>query len=106
MTGGGGNDTFAFLQPSGPSVVGDFNNTTEHDHIAVSANGFGGGLAPGMDVTFETSSDNVFSGFSQFHFDTGNQTLYYSADGTDGAAIAVVSVQSGVMLNQHDILVV
>ncbi|WP_051462652.1 VCBS domain-containing protein [Bradyrhizobium sp. URHA0013] len=106
MTGGGGNDTFAFLQPSGPSVVSDFNNITEHDHIAVSANGFGGGLAAGVDVTFETSGDNVFSGFSQFHFDTGNQTLYYSADGTDGAAIAVVSVQSGVMLNQHDILVV
>jgi len=48
----------------------------------------------------------VFSGFSQFHFDTGNQTLYYSADGTQGAAVAVVSVQSGVLLNQHDILVV
>ncbi|MDH2344395.1 VCBS domain-containing protein [Bradyrhizobium sp. SSUT77] len=107
MSGGGGNDTFAFLQqPTGLSVVGDFNNTTEHDHIAVSASGFGGGLAAGMDVTFETSGDNAFSGFSQFHFDTGNQTLYYSADGTQGAAVAVVSVQSGVLLNQHDILVV
>lgn len=106
MTGGGGNDTFAFLQPSGPSTIGDFNNSTEHDHIAVSASGFGGGLTAGMDVTFETSGDDVFSGFSQFHFDTGNQTLYYSADGTQGAAVAVVSVQNGVLLNQHDILVV
>ncbi|MGT2501617.1 hypothetical protein ACVOMS_13670 [Bradyrhizobium guangxiense] len=59
-----------------------------------------------MDVTFETSSDDAFSGFSQFHFDTGNQTLYYSADGTQGAAVALVSVQNGVLLNQHDILVV
>ena len=106
MTGGGGNDTFAFLQPSGPSTIGDFNNTTEQDRIAVSASGFGGGLTAGMDVTFETSGDDVFSGFSQFHFDTGNQTLYYSADGTQGAAVALVSVQNGVLLNQHDILVV
>jgi VCBS repeat-containing protein len=106
MTGGGGNDTFAFLQPSGPSAIGDFNNTTEQDRIAVAASGFGGGLAAGTDVTFETSSDHVFSGFSQFHFDTGNQTLYYSADGTQGAAVALVSVQNGVLLNQHDILVV
>ncbi|MGX1324351.1 VCBS repeat-containing protein [Bradyrhizobium sp. USDA 377] len=106
MTGGGGNDTFAFLQPSGPSAIGDFNNTTEHDRIAVSASGFGGGLTPGMDVTFETSGDNVFSGLSQFHFDTGNQTLYYSADGTQGAAIALATVQNGVLLSQHDILVV
>ena len=106
MTGGGGNDTFAFLQPSGPSAIGDFNNSTEQDRIAVSASGFGGGLAAGMDVTFETSGDDVFSGFSQFHFDTANQTLYYSADGTQGAAVALVSVQNGVLLNQHDILVV
>lgn len=106
MTGGGGNDTFAFLQPSGPSTIGDFNNTTEQDRIAVSASGFGGGLTAGMDVTFETSGDDMFSGFSQFHFDTANQTLYYSADGTQGAAVALVSVQNGVLLNQHDILVV
>lgn len=106
MTGGGGNDTFAFLQPSGQSTIGDFNNTTEQDHIAVSGSGFGGGLTAGMDVTFETSGDDVFSGFSQFHFDTANQTLYYSADGTQGAAVALISVQNGVLLNQHDILVV
>lgn len=106
MTGGAGNDTFAFLQPSGPSAVGDFNNTSEHDRIAVSASGFGGGLTAGMDVTFDTSGDDVFPGFSQFHFDTSNQTLYYSADGTQGAAVSVVSVQNGVLLNQHDILVV
>lgn len=106
MTGGAGNDTFAFLQPSGPSAVGDFNNTSQNDRIAVSASGFGGGLTAGMDVTFETSGDDVFSGFSQFHFDTGNQTLYYSADATQGAAVSLVSVQNGVLLNQHDILVV
>ncbi|MBR1167363.1 beta strand repeat-containing protein [Bradyrhizobium liaoningense] len=106
MTGGSGDDSFAFLQPSGPSTVGDFNNTTEHDRIAVSASGFGGGLTAGMDVTFEASGDDVFSGSSQFHFDTASQTLYFSADGTQGAAVALVTLQSGVLLNQHDILVV
>jgi VCBS repeat-containing protein len=110
MTGGSGNDTFAFLQTTdGPGIITDFNNTTEHDHIAISASGFGGGLTAGMDVTplFETSADNQFSGGGpEFHFDTGNQTLYYSADGTTASAIMVASVQAGVVLNPHDLLIV
>jgi VCBS repeat-containing protein len=110
MTGGGGNDTFAFLQTTdGPGIITDFNNTAQHDHIAISASGFGGGLTAGMDVTstFETSGDDQFSGFgAQFHFDSGNQTLYYSVDGTQASAITVASVQAGVVLNPHDLLVV
>jgi VCBS repeat-containing protein len=109
MTGGSGNDTFAFLHTTdGPGIITDFNNTTEHDHIAISASGFGGGLTANMDVTstFETSSDDQFSGSAQFHFDTGNQTLYYSSDGTQAAAITVTQVQAGVMLNPHDLLIV
>jgi len=110
MTGGSGNDTFAFLQTTdGPGTITDFNNTTEHDHIAISANGFGGGLTAGMDVTplFETSGDDQFSGFgAEFHFDTANQTLYYSADGTQASAITVATVQAGVVLNPHDLLIV
>lgn len=109
MTGGGGNDVFAFLQsPTGPGQLTDFNNTTETDRIAISASSFGGGLTAGMDVTsiFETSADNTFSGAAEFHFDTGNQTLYFSADGTQGSAVAVVVVQPGAMINPHDILLV
>jgi Ca2+-binding RTX toxin-like protein len=110
MTGGGGNDTFAFLHTTdGPGIITDFNNTTQHDHIAVSASGFGGGLTPGMDVssTFETSGDDQFSGFgSQFHFDTSNETLYFSADGSQANAHAITSVQAGVVLDPHDILIV
>jgi VCBS repeat-containing protein len=110
MTGGSGNDTFAFLQTTdGPGTITDFNNTTEHDHIAVSANGFGGGLTVGMDVTslFETSGDDQFSGFGpEFHFDSANQTLYFSADGTQASAITVATVQTGVTINPHDILIV
>ena len=62
-----------------------------------------------MDVTslFETSGDDQFSGFgAEFHFDTGNQTLYYSADGTTASAIMVASLQAGATLNPHDLLIV
>lgn len=109
MTGGGGDDIFAFqLPPANPSQITDFNNTTEHDRIAISASGFGGGLTASMDVTstFETSADNSFSGAAEFHFDTGNQTLYFSADGSQASAIAVVAVQAGAVINPHDILIV
>jgi VCBS repeat-containing protein len=110
LTGGTGNDTFAFQsQPTGTNVITDFNNTAEQDHIAVSANSFGGGLTPGMDVSsiFETSGDDQFSGSGAvFHFDTANETLYFSADGTQASAITLVQVQAGVTINPHDLLIV
>lgn len=109
MTGGGGDDVFAFVvPPANPGLITDFNNTTAHDRIAISASSFGGGLTAGMDVTstFESSADNTFSGAAEFHFDTGNQTLYFSADGTQGSAVAVVVVQAGAVINPHDILLV
>jgi VCBS repeat-containing protein len=110
LTGGSGNDTFAFqTQPTGTNVITDFNNTTQQDHIAIGANSFGGGLVAGQDVSslFETSGDDQFSGFgAEFHFDTANQTLYFSSDGTQASAITVVQVQAGVILNPHDLLIV
>ena len=110
MTGGSGNDSFAFLQTTdGPGIITDFNNLTEHDHIAISASGFGGGLAAGMDVTsvFETSGDDQFSGSGAvFHFDSANQTLYFSADGTQASAMTVATVQAGATINPHDLLIV
>ena len=110
LTGGSGNDTFAFQsQPTGANVITDFNNTSETDLIAVSANSFGGGLTPGMDVSsiFEASGDDQFSGSGAvFHFDTANETLYFSADGTQASAITLVQVQAGVTINPHDLLIV
>jgi hypothetical protein len=110
LTGGTGNDTFAFQsQPTGTNVITDFNNTSETDHIAVSANSFGGGLTAGQDVTsvFETSGDDQFSGSGAvFHFDTANETLYFSADGTQASATTLVQVQAGVTLHAHDLLIV
>jgi VCBS repeat-containing protein len=110
LTGGSGNDTFAFqTQPTGTNVITDFNNTTAQDLIAIGANSFGGGLVAGQDVSsiFETSGDDQFSGSgAEFHFDTANQTLYFSNDGTQASAITVVQVQAGVLLNPHDLLIV
>lgn len=110
LTGGSGNDIFAFEQvPSSPATITDFNNTTEQDQIAISASGFGGGLTPGVDLStlFETSADNQFSGLgSLFHFDTANQTLYYSADGTTGSEAAVVELQAGPTLQANNLLIV
>ena len=101
MTGGSGNDSFAFLQTTdGPGTITDFNNTTEHDHIAISASGFGGGLTAGMDVTpvFETSGDNQFSGFgAEFHFDTGKPDAVLQRGRNQASAITVATVQAGVI---------
>jgi VCBS repeat-containing protein len=110
LTGGSGNDNFAFLQPSnGLGTITDFNNTSQHDHIVVSANGYGGGLSANMDVStvFETSGDDQYSGSGAvFHFDTANETLYFSADGTQASAIALAQVQAGVTINPHDLIIV
>jgi VCBS repeat-containing protein len=110
MTGGSGNDNFAFLQPSnGLGTITDFNNTSQHDHIAISASGYGGGLVANMDATsvFETTGDDQFTGSGAvLHFDTANQTLYFSADGTTGSEIALAQVQAGVTINPHDLLIV
>ena len=110
MTGGGTSDTFAFLHTTdGPDTITDFNNVTANDHIAVSASGFGAGLTAGMDVTpvFETSGDNQYvAANSVFHFDTGNQTLYFSPDGTTAHEQALAQVQAGVTLHPHDVLIV
>jgi Ca2+-binding RTX toxin-like protein len=109
LAGGSGDDLFAFLQPSdGTDSITDFNNTSQHDLIAIASAGFGSGLTPGMDVTpvFESSADAQFqSSTSLFHFDTGNQTLYFSPDG--GTTVdALTQVQPGVTLGAGDIRIV
>jgi Ca2+-binding RTX toxin-like protein len=109
LTGGSGDDIFGFRQPSdGPVTITDFNDTTQHDVIAIDANFFGSGLVPGMDVTatFETSGDDQFlSSTSLFHFDTANSTLYFSGDG--GTTVSpLTQVQTGVTLGPADIRLV
>jgi VCBS repeat-containing protein len=110
LTGGSGDDIFGFRQPSdGPVSITDFNDTTEHDVIAIDANFFGSGLTAGMDVTpvFETSGDDQFqSSASLFHFDTANNTLYFSPDGSNASATALAEVQPGITLGPADIRIV
>jgi hypothetical protein len=93
----------------GHDQITNFNNTTQQDQISVSAAGFGGGLSSGMNVApiFETSNNSAFqSSNDRFHFDTANQTLYYSANGTTGSAIALAQLEAGVTLHPTDLHVV
>jgi VCBS repeat-containing protein len=110
MMGGGGNDIFAFEQLfSSPRTIVDFNNTAAQDKVAISAGGVGGGLTPGMDASsvFETSGDNLFaSADSRFHFDTANQMLYFSPDGTSASETALAQLQNGASLQANDLLIV
>lgn len=55
---------------------------------------------------FQTAASDQFNGLSGFLFDTANQTLCFSADGTQGASLTLAQVQAGVTINPHDILVV
>ena len=62
---------------------------------------------PNVSPVFETSADDQFSGFGAvFHWDSSNQTLYFSADGTTANAIAVTTTQNGVTLTAHDLIIV
>jgi hypothetical protein len=62
-----------------------------------------------MDVAplFDSSGDAEFQfDTSLFHFDTANNTLYFSPDGTTGSEAALVQVQPGVTLSATDIKIV
>jgi hypothetical protein len=41
-----------------------------------------------------------------FHFDTSDQTLYFSAVGTQTSVTTVALLQAGAVLNAHDLLTV
>ena len=111
MTGGSGDDIFAFQAVAAPGVVNtitDFDNVTDHDMLAVSSAAFGGGLlTPGMDpsLVFESSADGEFFG-SFFHYDETAHMLYYSADGTTASAVVVAQFQPGVFFHVEDMMIV
>ena len=109
LTGGAGNDTFRYNNPlegggQGMGVTITSLNTDTitdwdpaHDTIAVSAAGFGGGLTIGEvfnTTQVQTAADANFTDPTErFLFDTANNTLYYSADGTTAHehAIAILN---------------
>jgi hypothetical protein len=114
MTGGSGSNTYEFNNPldgggQGSGVTISTSNTDQitnfhpaTDSIEVSAAGFGGGLT--FDEIFnstqvQNSSTNSFTNSSErFLFDTTNQTLYYSPNGTTANehAIAILNLVSAI----------
>jgi VCBS repeat-containing protein len=107
LTGGAGDDLFAFRSAAdGPDTITDFSNVTGHDRILIEAAGFSG-LTSGQDpaTVFESSGDDQFLG-ALLHYDTANQTLYYSADGTTASAVALAQLQAGVLLHANDLVIV
>jgi Ca2+-binding RTX toxin-like protein len=110
FTGGAGNNTYAFGSLTfGTEQITDFNDTTRSDQVQVSAAAFGGGLAPGQDVTpvYESSASNAFtSSTDRFHFDTANHGLYYSADGTTAHEILLATITNSGIVHPGSIHVV
>jgi VCBS repeat-containing protein len=108
LTGGDGDDIFAFeLFPDAAMTITDFDNAIDSDLISISAAAFGSGLTPGMDTAFvfESSPDDQFFG-SLFHYDTTNQALYFSSDGTNAAVTLLAQFQPGVVLEANDLFIV
>jgi hypothetical protein len=109
LTGNGGSDIFEFSNPlQGSSTITDFN--TANDTISVSAVGFGGGLTAGEvfnSTQVQTHASNAFSGGTErFLFDSQNNTLYYSADGTTGHEHAIAILNNVASINATNIHVV
>jgi Ca2+-binding RTX toxin-like protein len=109
LTGGPGENIYQFGAP--PTAGNDqiTNFTSGKDAVAVSAAGFGGGLAVGEDVTsiFETSGNSTFTSTAdRFHFDTANHGLYFSADGTTGHEVLLAQVTNGATIHPNDVHVV
>jgi hypothetical protein len=73
--------------------------------IVIKASGFG--LTPGQDPSsvFESTGDDQFV-YANFHYDSSTQTLYYSPDGTNATASAILQLQPGVFLQANDLLIV
>jgi T1SS-143 domain-containing protein len=97
LTGGDGNNVFQYFKPTeGGDTITDFNAFGgQADQIQVSASGFLGGLVANQSVAsiFETSNSNAFTNSAdRFHFDTANNGLYYSADGTTAHEVLLATV--------------
>ncbi len=111
LTGGPGENIYQFGAPptAGNDQINNF--TSGKDEVAVSAAGFGGGLTAGEDVSAggvfgSDATANFASPSERFHFDTANQTLYYSSTGAAATAIALAHIEAGGTVTAHDIHVV
>ncbi len=104
LQGGAGADVFRFRTPA--EAAGDKIQGFEVglDRIALSAAGFGGGLAVEMSLAASgrfaantTGKATSAAGIGQFVFETDAKRLWWDADGTGaGAAVVVATLTSGV----------
>ena len=107
MTGGLGFDTFDFASSAGgPDQITDFDGRS--DQIQVSADGFGGGLVAGGQVSLVSGSDpTATEANGQFLYDTDDGSLYWDVDGTGAeAAVLIATFASIPSLDAADFIVV
>ncbi|SHJ28828.1 Hemolysin-type calcium-binding repeat-containing protein [Roseomonas rosea] len=112
LTGDAGADAFRYaVAAEGADSITDFLSGT--DRIEVSAAGFGGGLAEGMDLLATghfaqntTGRADAPFGTGQFIFETDTPRLWWDADGAGGSAAVLVAGLSGAFLQASDIQVI
>jgi len=105
LAGGGGFDAFRYaLATQGTDRVTDYLAT--QDTIEVSAAGFGGGLAAGMDIDVPerfvantTGLATSAAGTGQFIYETDTLTLWFDADGAGGAVARALLTFASVPVN-------
>jgi Ca2+-binding RTX toxin-like protein len=109
LTGGPGNDKFVFGSPEeGPDSINAF--TPGVDQILVSANGFGGGLAPGALAAdqFVAGSDPLpVGGEGVFLYDTDDGELSWDADGSgvNASPVTIATLLNHPALSAADFLI-
>jgi len=113
LTGGLGNDTFVFAKPGqAGDVITDFSSTGagNNDRLAISADGFGGGLALGTlaGAYFRARPDNeAQDGNDRVIFNTASRTVWFDADGSGaGEAVLVATLQVTADFTAADVFVI
>ncbi|MBD2527690.1 calcium-binding protein, partial [Nostoc sp. FACHB-133] len=108
LYGGDGIDTFAFYSYyEGLDRIYDFNATSEV--IQVSANGFGGGLSPGVLLASQFRIGTSATTSSQrFIYDSTTGGLFFDQDGSAGtfAKVQFAQLSAGLSLTEKNFVVV
>jgi 2',3'-cyclic-nucleotide 2'-phosphodiesterase (5'-nucleotidase family)/DNA-binding beta-propeller fold protein YncE len=107
LSGGEGADLFRFLEAGeGRARVADF--AAGEDLVQLSAAGFGGGLAEGLDLGATgrfVAGGRATEAFGQFLYRDGR--LFWDADGTgDGARVVVAVFEGAPALTASDLVVI
>ncbi len=112
LTGGTGDDVFVFRSPGdGPDVISDFSNAVDNNdifRIDASAFGFGNRTGELAEQAFHIGSTNQAQDRSdRFIFRTGDETLWFDADGRGGKGpVLIADLQDGAVISSSDFLLV